>query len=320
MSTDHTFEALAAPPESTAQEPRAAFAADLRARLLRASVPIVPAVRAAVPAVPPAARGGTAPMTQTITPYLCVHDAPAALDWYRTHFRASVSNVIEWEGRIGHAELEFGGAVFYLSDEAHELGVYAPPSLGEGSSASFVVLVAAVDEFIERAVGGGAVLERPVQEAHGTRNGWLKDPFGHRWNVGMPLVDRERAASRRRPSEPYYMTLSTADVERAAAFYGAVLDWEFAEPHNGGRHVVNTKMPIGLRPTSNQFSQTEPGQIDMWFTVRDFDDAVDRVRIAGGTVLSVSSYDSGREARCEDDQGVLFLLSEPAPGYDTEPA
>ena len=54
----------------------------------------------------------------------------------------------------------------------------------------------------------------------------------------------------------------------------------------------------------------------MWFTVRDFDDAVERVRVAGGTIVELNAWDSGREAICEDDQGVTFKLSEPAPGYD----
>jgi predicted enzyme related to lactoylglutathione lyase len=54
----------------------------------------------------------------------------------------------------------------------------------------------------------------------------------------------------------------------------------------------------------------------MWFSVRDFDDALDRVRVAGGAVVAVTSYDSGREALCEDDQGAAFKLIEPAPGYD----
>ena len=32
----------------------------------------------------------------------------------------------------------------------------------------------------------------------------------------------------------------------------------------------------------------------------------------------MNSYDSGREARCIDDQGVGFRLSEPSPGYDPD--
>ncbi|HYN34769.1 MAG TPA: VOC family protein [Ilumatobacteraceae bacterium] len=255
-------------------------------------------------------------MSQVITPYVCVHDAAAAIDWYREHFGATVTSVIPWEGRVGHAEVDVSGAVFYLSDEAPQLGVVAPERDGSRTSVSIVVQVAAVDEFVARAVAGGATVQRGIEEAHGSRSAWIVDPFGHRWNVGTPTYTPEQIADRRSPSEPYYMTLTTSDVERGAAFYGAVLGWEFADPQNGGRHVTNTEMPVGLRPTATQFGDTSPGQIEMWFTVRDFDDAVERVRIAGGTVVELNSWDSGREAICEDDQGVTFKLSEPAPGYD----
>lgn len=313
-----TFDRLARPIEPAA--PPARFAQDLRARLLRAATPLVDlgAGPDAADHLTTTTRSTAMNPTQTITPYLCVADATAALDWYRANFRATVSNIIPWEGRIGHSELEFGGAVFYLSDEAPALGVIAPANGGWG--ATCVVLVADVDAFVARAVEGGATLQRPIEEAHGTRNGWLIDPFGHRWNVGTPLADRADAASRRRPSEPYYFTITSSDVERAAAFYGSVLDWEFAEPNpSGGRHITNTRQPMALRPTSDEFAETAAGEIVMWFVVRDFDDALDRVRVAGGSVDSVTGYDSGREAVCTDDQGVTFRLSEPAPGYDPEP-
>ncbi len=257
-------------------------------------------------------------MTQAITPYLCVHDATAAIEWYQEYFGAAVSNVIPWEGRVGHAEVEISGAVFYLSDEAPELGVRAPERDGSHTSVSISLQVAAVEEFVERAVRGGAVVQRPIELAHGSRNCWMVDPFGHRWNVGTPVFDAAETSARVGPSEPYYMTLSTADVERAAAFYGTVLRWEYSDPNRiGGRHVENTNMPIGIRPVESEFGSTEPGEIQMWFTVRDFDDAVERVRVAGGTVVELNAWDSGREAICEDDQGVTFRLSEPAPGYDT---
>ncbi len=193
----------------------------------------------------------------------------------------------------------------------------SPRTLG-GTGVSLVVLVADADAMIARAVAAGATLQRDVSEDHGTRSGWIVDPYGHRWNIGTPLVTREQSAARRAPAEPYYLTITTPDVERAAAFYGAVLDWTTADPVRGGRHVTNTKMPMGLRPPVNQFSTTVPGEVELWFTVRDFDDALERVAQAGGRVLTVTGYDSGREARCEDDQGTLFRLSEPAPGYDTQ--
>lgn len=317
------FEQLS-PASDTVERVDAAFAARLRARVQQALGSHVDRITIGLPE-----RSGTAAprinrsssqrndiMAQVITPYVCVHDATAALDWYREFFAANVSNVIPWEGRVGHAEVDVSGAVFYLSDEAPSLGVVAPTRDGSRTSVSIVIQVAAVEQFVERAERGGAVVQRPIEEAHGSRSAWLVDPFGHRWNVGTPLYDAEQIATRAAPSEPYYMTLTTADVERGAAFYGAVLGWEFQDHGNGGRHVSNTEMPIGLRAPENPFGDTDPGEIQMWFTVRDFDDAVERVRVAGGTVVELNAWDSGREAICEDDQGVTFKLSEPAPGYD----
>ena len=298
------------------------FVARLRARLQRALgaapdrlIIDLPA-RTSIGAPSPTQPDRNDIMAQVITPYICVHDASAALDWYREFFGANVNNVIPWEGRVGHAEVDVAGAVFYLSDEAPQLGVVAPTIDGSQSSVSIVIQVAAVEQFVEQAERGGAVVQRPIEEGHGTRSAWIVDPFGHRWNVGTPVYDEQQIAARRAPSEPYYMTLTTADVERGAAFYGAVLGWDFHEDDNGGRHITNTEMPIGLRATENPFGDTAPGEIQMWFTARDFDDAVERVRVAGGTVVELNAYNSGREAICEDDQGVTFKLSEPAPGYD----
>jgi len=316
---DDPFEQLAAAGDHGVD---ALFAARLRARVQRAlgatpgriAVDLVSRTSSSFQRTTEPDRSTT--MTQVITPYICVHDANAALDWYREFFGANVANVIPWEGRVGHAELDVAGAVFYLSDEAPQLGVAAPTRDGSHTSVSIVIQVAAVEQFVERATSGGATVQRPIEEGHGSRSACIIDPFGHRWNVATPVFDAEQLAARRAPSEPYYMTLTTPDVERGAAFYGAVLGWEFQDQGNGGRHVTNTEMPIGLRALDNPFGNTDPGEIQMWFTVRDFDDAVERVRVAGGTVTELNAYDSGREAICEDDQGAAFKLSEPAPGYD----
>ena len=296
------------------------FAAELKARLAVAlgldDSTSVPSSTVPVPVLDRSIMSSQI-VLQTITPYVCVGDARSALDWYRTHFGAAVSNVIDTDGKVGHAEIEFGGAVFYLSDEFAEIGVLAPATIGAGHSHAMVVRVADVDGIVARCVDGGAVAS-DISEGHGSRSAWVVDPFGHRWNLGTPTVSAAEASARRAPAEPYYLALTSADVERGAAFYGAVLGWEFSEPFNGGRHVENTTMPIGLRPPTNPFSTTAPGEITMWWVARDFDAALQRVRDAGGTVESTNTYDSGREAVCRDDQGVEFRLSEPAPGYDVQ--
>jgi hypothetical protein len=70
---------------------------------------------------------------------------------------------------------------------------------------------------------------------------WTVASIGHRWNIGTPTYTAEQRASRRAPSEPYYMTLTSLDVARGAEFFGDVLGWQFSPSNeNGSRHVTNT--------------------------------------------------------------------------------
>ena len=54
-----------------------------------------------------------------ITPYLCVHDGKAAIDFCRRAFGAEETGprFTDADGRIGHAEISIGGARLFLSDE-----------------------------------------------------------------------------------------------------------------------------------------------------------------------------------------------------------
>jgi len=119
----------------------------------------------------------------TATPYLCVADTAAALDFYRRAFGAvETMRVTQPDGRIGHAEIRVGGAPIFISDEYPEIGVRAPASLG-GSPVMVVLDVPDVDAAYARAVAAGATVDRPVAGPSGVspRNGKLTDPFGHRW-------------------------------------------------------------------------------------------------------------------------------------------
>jgi predicted enzyme related to lactoylglutathione lyase len=113
-----------------------------------------------------------------------------------------------------------------------------------------------------------------------------------------------------------YFTLSTPDVTRAAAFYGALFGWQIPNvgPSAGGGaevygHVANTRLPFGF---VNDMSRPSPHH---FYRVDDLDAMTARVRELGGEVVEVSRYASGGNARCRDDQGVEFMLWEPAPGY-----
>ena len=129
------------------------------------------------------------PVTTTVlTPYLTVQGAAAAIDWYRDAFGATEAfRVVGDDGRVGHAELTIGGARLMLSDEYPEIGVLAPASLG-GASAAMHLGVADVDAAFERAVAAGATVQQPpADQPHGSRQGTLVDPFGHRWMLSQEL-------------------------------------------------------------------------------------------------------------------------------------
>jgi PhnB protein len=59
--------------------------------------------------------------------YLCVKNADAAIKFYVKAFGAREKfRLTEPGGRIGHAELDFGGTTLMLSDEYPEIGIHAP--------------------------------------------------------------------------------------------------------------------------------------------------------------------------------------------------
>jgi PhnB protein len=122
--------------------------------------------------------------------YLCVPDAAKAIEFYSRVFGAREKlRLTEPSGRIGHAELDFGPATLMLADEFPEFGITAPQP-GSGASVTIHLHVDNADEVIARAVQAGATLEiEPKDEFYGERSGCIRDPFGHRWNIGHRIED-----------------------------------------------------------------------------------------------------------------------------------
>jgi PhnB protein len=60
-----------------------------------------------------------------LTPYLCVADSRAAIEWYREVFQATVRGkpYVMDDGRIGHAELEIGSSLLMMADPFPEVDV-----------------------------------------------------------------------------------------------------------------------------------------------------------------------------------------------------
>ena len=122
--------------------------------------------------------------------YVRVKDAARAIEFYKRAFGATEKfRLAEPTGRIGHAELAFGGTTLMLSDEYPEYGIRGPQTIG-GTSFAIHLHVDDADALIERAVAAGATMVRPPQDQfYGERSGTVRDPFGHEWNIGHHIED-----------------------------------------------------------------------------------------------------------------------------------
>ena len=126
----------------------------------------------------------------TVSPYLAVEDAAAAIDYYKKAFGAKERVRMEAPGgAIGHAELEIGDSVVMLSDPFPQATTRPPSELG-GTTASVFMYVGDVDAVVRKAVDAGASVEMEVADQFwGDRFGTVKDPFGHLWSIATHVED-----------------------------------------------------------------------------------------------------------------------------------
>ncbi|MFE9929844.1 VOC family protein [Streptomyces sp. NPDC005533] len=124
-----------------------------------------------------------------------------------------------------------------------------------------------------------------------------------------------------RTGSPNWLDLGSPDTTAAAAFYGAVLGWDFASagPEAGGYGFfqVNGKTVAALGPL------TEEGATSAWmihFMTPDVDATAAAVRDGGGTVRMEPGdvMGEGRLAHFTDPQGAEFACWQPGntAGFD----
>jgi PhnB protein len=126
----------------------------------------------------------------SVTPYLIVNGAAAAIEFYKKAFGATeLGRMPQPDGRVGHAELQIGDSRVMLADEFPERDIHGPKKYG-GSAVTLHLYVEDVDQVASQAVAAGAKILRPVQDQfYGDRSGMLADPFGHQWNVSTHKED-----------------------------------------------------------------------------------------------------------------------------------
>lgn len=126
----------------------------------------------------------------TVTPYIVVKGAAAALEWYAKAFGAKeILRLPMPDGSIAHAEFKIGDSPIMLGEENPQWGAKSPQTLG-GSPAGFCIYVEDCDQAFNKAVAAGATVDRPVvDQFYGDRNGTVVDPFGHKWTIGTHKKD-----------------------------------------------------------------------------------------------------------------------------------
>jgi len=87
------------------------------------------------------------------------------------------------DGSIHVAELEIDGAIFHI----HEITAkthYFSPDKNNGTTVCIGLFVPDVDLVMKNAVNAGAKEMSPAQDfEYGYRQGVIKDPFGHIWQI-----------------------------------------------------------------------------------------------------------------------------------------
>ena len=126
----------------------------------------------------------------TLTAYLAVEDAAAAIEFYKQAFGAKERMRMDAPGgKIGHAELEIGDSLIMISDPFPQSQVKPPSEVG-GTTASLFMYSEDVDAAMQQAVDAGATVSQEAQDMFwGDRFGSVVDPYGHHWAIATHKED-----------------------------------------------------------------------------------------------------------------------------------
>lgn len=142
------------------------------------------------------------PGYRTVQPYLYIDGAADAIDFYKDVFGATERMRMEGPpGKVGHAELDFGGCIVMVADEFPDMGAKGPKHYG-GSATHLMLYLPDVDGVVDAAVVKGATVTDPVEDKfYGDRAGQIEDPWGHRWTIATHVEDVSPEEMERRAAE-----------------------------------------------------------------------------------------------------------------------
>jgi PhnB protein len=127
---------------------------------------------------------------RSVTPYLVVNNASAAIEFYKKAFGAKeLSRNPTPDGKILNAQIKIGDSMVMVSDEYNFPGspMKSPTTLG-GSTVTVHLYSKDVNKLFAQAVAAGASVLSPLDNTFwGERYGYLIDPFGHSWSLSQAI-------------------------------------------------------------------------------------------------------------------------------------
>jgi uncharacterized glyoxalase superfamily protein PhnB len=137
-------------------------------------------------------------MSMTLTPTVFYRDPIAALKWLEQVFGFETSMLVTDDaGRVGHAEMKIGDAVFDVGAEFASPELLGPAELkspaslgGVGTQFIRIHMPDGLDAHFERARAAGArITQAPADQFYGARTYRALDLEGHVWNFDQPVAD-----------------------------------------------------------------------------------------------------------------------------------
>ncbi|ALE07891.1 glyoxalase [Arthrobacter sp. ERGS1:01] len=137
----------------------------------------------------------------SLTPFIAVPNAKAAVAFYQELFGARLIGSTEFGGVVVHAELDFGQGRLQLGEPNPDYHLVPPPA-GEDDCYSLAYYSADADSLVARAQAAGATVREPLANfVSGDRFASIRDPFGVRWSIMTRVEDLSEEESARRVAE-----------------------------------------------------------------------------------------------------------------------
>jgi len=136
-------------------------------------------------------------MSTSITPVVFYSDPIAAMHWLEKAFGFETSILVtDKEGRVGHAEMKIGEAIFGVGGEWASPDLLGPAAMkspaslgGAGTQFIRVHMADGLDRHFEAAREAGAhITQEPADQFYGERTYRALDCEGHVWNFAQTVA------------------------------------------------------------------------------------------------------------------------------------